>query len=57
MSHPFISDEEKKYLEEALGGQRSKDVQIPWIAILTSVPLWALVCAQVIYYILRIFHD
>lgn len=48
MSHPFISDEEKKYLEEALGGQRSKDVDIPWIAILTCVPLWALVCAQVI---------
>ncbi|XP_077285026.1 putative inorganic phosphate cotransporter isoform X2 [Arctopsyche grandis] len=47
MSHPFISDEEKKYLEEALGGQRSKDVDIPWIAILTCVPLWALVCAQV----------
>ncbi|XP_026317478.1 putative inorganic phosphate cotransporter isoform X2 [Hyposmocoma kahamanoa] len=47
-SHPFISDKEKKYLEEALGTHRSSQPSaIPWKAIFMSVPLWALVCAQI----------
>ncbi|GBP33624.1 Putative inorganic phosphate cotransporter [Eumeta japonica] len=47
-SHPFISDQERKYLEEALGSSRSiHTTAIPWKAITTSVPLWALVCAQI----------
>ncbi|XP_063362118.1 putative inorganic phosphate cotransporter isoform X1 [Cydia amplana] len=47
-SHPFISDKEKKYLEEALGSHRnSQPSAIPWKAIFMSVPLWALVCAQI----------
>ncbi|PZC86354.1 hypothetical protein B5X24_HaOG209073 [Helicoverpa armigera] len=47
-SHPFISDKEKKYLEEALGSHRSSlPSAIPWKAIFMSVPLWALVCAQI----------
>lgn len=47
-SHPYISDKEKKYLEEALGRhQTSHPSAIPWKAIFMSVPLWALVCAQV----------
>lgn len=47
-SHPYISDKEKKYLEEALGsGRSSLPSAIPWKAIFCSVPLWALVCAQI----------
>ncbi|KAL3613073.1 hypothetical protein CASFOL_043087 [Castilleja foliolosa] len=47
-SHPFITDKEKKYLEEALGSHHnSQPSAIPWKAIFTSVPLWALVCAQI----------
>ncbi|XP_047513603.1 putative inorganic phosphate cotransporter isoform X1 [Pieris napi] len=47
-SHPYISDKEKKYLEEALGRHRnSQPSAIPWKAIFMSVPLWALVCAQI----------
>ncbi|KOB79399.1 MFS sugar transporter-like protein [Operophtera brumata] len=47
-SHPYISDKEKKYLEEALGSHRtSQPSAIPWKGIFMSVPLWALVCAQI----------
>ncbi|KAJ2946160.1 hypothetical protein O0L34_g5093 [Tuta absoluta] len=47
-SHPFITDKEKKYLEEALGSHHnSQPSAIPWKAIFSSVPLWALVCAQI----------
>nr|CAD7401468.1 unnamed protein product [Timema cristinae] len=48
-SHPFISDEEKKYLDETLGStDRGKDMTpVPWKAILTSVPLWGLIVAQI----------
>ena len=47
--HPFIKDEEKQYLEEELGKlKRDKSLPaIPWKHILTSVPLWALICAQI----------
>lgn len=49
-SHPFISDKEKKFLEEAIGSYHSSQPNaIPWKAILMSVPLWALVFAQVTY--------
>lgn len=54
-SHPFISDQEKKFLEEALGSHRSSEPSsIPWKAIVMSVPLWALVCAQVCIIIFRL---
>lgn len=47
-SHPYISDQEKKYLEEALGRHTtSQPSAIPWKGIFMSVPLWALVCAQI----------
>lgn len=48
-SHPFISDKEKAYLQKSLG-QLERDPNMPatpWRAILTSVPMIALVCAQV----------
>lgn len=48
-SHPFIKDEEKQYLQEELGKLKrdEKMAPVPWKAILTSVPLLALICAQV----------
>ncbi|XP_044758925.1 putative inorganic phosphate cotransporter isoform X2 [Coccinella septempunctata] len=45
--HPFISDEEKSYLKKELDNVSKEKLPIPWVAILTSIPLWALVCAQV----------
>lgn len=49
-SHPFISDKEKEFLQKELGQlKRDKNTPpTPWLAILTSVPMMALVCAQVI---------
>lgn len=48
-SHPFISDKEKVHLKKELGQlERDKNLPpTPWRAILTSVPMMALVCAQV----------
>lgn len=48
-SHPFISDKERNYLQQELGRlERDKDMPAtPWKAILTSVPMAALVCAQI----------
>lgn len=48
-SHPFISTEEREYLEKELGQlKRHKNLPpTPWVSILTSVPMIALVCAQV----------
>ncbi|KAL3272430.1 hypothetical protein HHI36_013912 [Cryptolaemus montrouzieri] len=45
--HPFITDEEKSYLKKELDNVSKEKLPIPWRGILTSVPLWALVCAQV----------
>lgn len=48
-SHPFIKDEEKEYLRKELGVlERNKDLPpTPWKAIFTSVPMLALIAAQV----------
>lgn len=48
-SHPFISEKEKDHLKKELGQlERDKNLPpTPWRAILTSVPMLALVCAQV----------
>ncbi|XP_017774606.1 PREDICTED: putative inorganic phosphate cotransporter isoform X2 [Nicrophorus vespilloides] len=47
-SHPFISDDEKNFLRKELGSNEQKsNVPTPWKAILTSVPLWSLVAAQI----------
>ncbi|KAL1497229.1 hypothetical protein ABEB36_008224 [Hypothenemus hampei] len=46
-SHPFISDKERQYLELELSGVSNTNLPIPWKAILTSVPMWALVITQV----------
>ncbi|CAG9763217.1 unnamed protein product [Ceutorhynchus assimilis] len=46
-SHPFISDKEKEYLNKELASVSSDKLPIPWKAILTSVPVWALVITQV----------
>lgn len=48
-SHPFISKEEREYLQTELGQlKRNNDLPAtPWFSILTSIPMIALVCAQV----------
>ncbi|XP_076262845.1 sialin-like isoform X1 [Rhynchophorus ferrugineus] len=46
-AHPFISDKEKTYLAEHISNISSKEKVIPWRAILTSAPIWALVIAQI----------
>lgn len=46
-SHPFISDKERNYLEQELSASLKEKRKIPWSAIFTSVPVWALVCAQI----------
>ncbi|XP_030754260.1 putative inorganic phosphate cotransporter isoform X1 [Sitophilus oryzae] len=45
--HPFISDKEKIFLEKELGSISSDRLPIPWKALATSVPLWALIAAQI----------
>lgn len=39
--HPRISEEEKKYILSHCIVKRGKPVSMPWLAILTSVPLWS----------------
>ncbi|XP_035775354.1 putative inorganic phosphate cotransporter isoform X1 [Anopheles albimanus] len=48
-SHPFISEKEKDYLKRELGTlERDRTLPpTPWRYILTSVPMMALVCAQI----------
>lgn len=48
-SHPFISDKERDHLQRELGQlERDKNMPpTPWKPILTSVPMMALVCAQI----------
>lgn len=48
-SHPFITDKELAYLKKEMGQTKRNDnlPPTPWRSILTSVPVWALVIAQV----------
>ncbi|KAF7265869.1 putative inorganic phosphate cotransporter [Rhynchophorus ferrugineus] len=45
--HPFISDREKEFLKKELESVASVKPPIPWKALATSVPLWALIAAQI----------
>ncbi|EPB69574.1 transporter, major facilitator family protein [Ancylostoma ceylanicum] len=47
--HPTISQEEKKYIEDAIGHVSASHPtlrSIPWKAILTSKPVWAIIVAN-----------
>ncbi|CAB0004837.1 unnamed protein product [Nesidiocoris tenuis] len=47
-SHPYISEKEKDYLAETLGGiKRKEHLRVPWMAMATSLPLWALIIGQI----------
>ncbi|XP_046751153.1 sialin-like [Diprion similis] len=47
-SHPFISDQEKKYLHDAMVEHTQKETgPTPWRQILTSVPMWALIVVNI----------
>lgn len=44
---PFITDEEKRYIEFSLDMQtKDEDVAIPWKDIATSTAVWAIIAAQ-----------
>lgn len=49
--HPRIHEKEKEYILRSLGSQvvrgETKRVETPWKAILTSVPMWMNIVAQV----------
>jgi len=48
-THPFITEKEKDFLQREMGAlSRDKTLApTPWKAILTNVPMMALVCAQI----------
>ncbi|KAF4521623.1 hypothetical protein B566_EDAN006665 [Ephemera danica] len=44
--HPRITDEERRYIETALGssaGNKNKPSKVPWGKMLTSFPVWAII--------------
>lgn len=44
---PNISEEERLYIETSLANdEQEKDVKVPWKAIFTSLPVWAIVVAH-----------
>ncbi|XP_026671600.1 putative inorganic phosphate cotransporter isoform X2 [Ceratina calcarata] len=46
--HPFISDREKKFLQETMHEHtHKKPPSVPWRHMIKSVPLWALIAAQI----------
>ncbi|XP_060531006.1 putative inorganic phosphate cotransporter [Cylas formicarius] len=47
-SHPYISEEEKTYLENSLGQNKEKEViATPWKEIFSSRPVWAIFLATI----------
>ncbi|KOC64622.1 Putative inorganic phosphate cotransporter [Habropoda laboriosa] len=45
--HPTIPRDEKEYIETSLGIMETEEkLRTPWIAILTSIPMWALLATQ-----------
>ncbi|XP_063916931.1 sialin-like isoform X1 [Zophobas morio] len=46
-THPFITDKEKEYLRKHIVNVTRKKRAAPWGAIFTSLPLWALIAAQI----------
>ncbi|KAL0841148.1 hypothetical protein ABMA28_014896 [Loxostege sticticalis] len=48
-THPYISDEELKYLNETVTSAENASIRdpVPWKAIVRSVPVWALLFAAV----------
>jgi ACS family sodium-dependent inorganic phosphate cotransporter-like MFS transporter 5 len=48
--HPRISLKELKYIQNALADQQSENIRsAPWISILTSWPVWAIIVAHTSY--------
>lgn len=46
--HPFISDKERTFLAESTKEHTNRKIPpVPWRYVLTSVPIWALVAAQI----------
>lgn len=45
--HPYITDEEREFLEKELESVSKEQHSIPWRALATSIPMWALIAAQI----------
>lgn len=47
--HPFITDTEREYLRRELSSSKRNDKlpPIPWTAIFTSLPVWAMIIAEI----------
>ncbi|KAG5877746.1 hypothetical protein JTB14_000540 [Gonioctena quinquepunctata] len=43
-THPFISEEERNFLESAI--ERGDSFEVPWLKICRSLPVWALLVGQ-----------
>uniref|UniRef100_A0A0P4WJ10 Sialin n=1 Tax=Scylla olivacea TaxID=85551 RepID=A0A0P4WJ10_SCYOL len=41
-THPRISQEEKKYIQSYCTAKKSQPVSIPWMSLVTSLPMWCL---------------
>ncbi|KAF7271632.1 hypothetical protein GWI33_015514 [Rhynchophorus ferrugineus] len=46
-THRSISMSERVYIEQSLGQDNLKDVKIPWKAIITSLPYWAIIAGAI----------
>ncbi|KAL0278598.1 UNVERIFIED_CONTAM: hypothetical protein PYX00_000372 [Menopon gallinae] len=46
-THPFITDQEKEYLQKAIGEKKRKTGKIPWMKMIRSSPVLALIFAQI----------
>lgn len=45
--HPSISQHERTYIQHSLQQTSSMELKTPWKSILTSLPVWSLICAHV----------
>eukprot|EP00058_Branchiostoma_floridae_P023695 XP_002609185.1 hypothetical protein BRAFLDRAFT_90636 [Branchiostoma floridae] len=44
--HPRILEEEQKYIEDGIGMKTQQKLPVPWLKVLTSLPVWALIVGQ-----------
>ncbi|XP_019621641.1 PREDICTED: sialin-like [Branchiostoma belcheri] len=44
--HPRILEEEQKYIEDSIGDKVQQKPRVPWLKVLSSLPVWALIVGQ-----------
>ncbi|CAG2062494.1 unnamed protein product [Timema podura] len=45
--HPRISEEEKKYIISSMKKEHHVKFPVPWVKIVSSLPVWAHVCMDI----------